>query len=210
MIKRVLVGSIVAGIVLFLWGCAAWLFLPTYTNFKDILDEKAVVSTLKDSLPERGIYYFPKHPDQSAVAISEWNQKVSVGPTGILVYNPEGQGALGIRKFAAALITQWVAALIAACLLAQTLAGKPSFRRRWLFVTLIGCIISLAGNLPNWIWYGYPTTFTVNLVRDMILGWAMAGLILAYFIKTHQEEKMEMRIEEKVKSEIKTKLHVKE
>src|SRR5438105_12907769 len=129
MMKRILVGSVVAGIVLFLWGCAAWLFLPTYTNFKDILDETAVVATLKDSLPEKGIYYFPKHPDQSAEAVSAWNQKVMVGPTGILIYNPQGQGTLGIRKFAAALLTQWVAALIAAYLLAQTLAGRPGFRR---------------------------------------------------------------------------------
>src|SRR5436190_5098632 len=131
MIKRVLVGSFVAGIVLFLWGCAAWLFLPTYTNFKDILDEQAVVATLKDSLPEKGIYYFPKHPDQSAESISEWDQKVSVGPTGILIYNPQGQGALGLRKFAAAFIAQWAAAFIEAVVLVQRHAGKPSFRRRW-------------------------------------------------------------------------------
>jgi len=208
MTKRILVGSLVGGIVLFLWGCTAWLFLPTYTNFNDVLDEEAVVRTLKESLPDKGIYYFPKHPDQSPNSIAEWNRKVSVGPTGILVYNPQGHGPLGIKKFGAALLTQWAAVLIAAFLLSQTLAGKPSFKSRWAFGFLIGCVISLTAYLPDWIWYGYPSGFIFNLIRDMVLGWAAVGFILAFFIKTHQEERKEMRIEEKVKSEIRTKLHV--
>lgn len=208
MTKRILVGSLVAGIVLFLWGCAAWLFLPTYTNFKDIIDEEAVVRTLNESLPEKGIYYFPKHPDQSAESIGEWNRKVREGPTGILVFNPQGHGPLGIRKFGAALLAQWAAALIVAYLLSQTLASKPSFRHRWLFGALIGCVISLTAYLPDWIWYGFPGSYTANLVRDMVFGWVLAGLILAYFIKTPQEEKQEIKLEEKIKSEIRTKLHV--
>lgn len=206
--KRILVGSLAAGIVLFLWGCAAWLFMPTYTNFKDILDEEAVVRTLNESLPEKGLYYFPKHPDQSADAIAEWNRKVAIGPTGILIYNPQGHGPLGLRKFASALLTQWAAAFIAAYLLSKTLAGKPNFRSRWVFVALIGLTISLAAYLPDLIWYGYPASVIANLMRDMVLGWILAGFLLAYFIKTPQEEKMEIRIEEKLKSEIRTKLHV--
>ena len=207
MLKRIIVGSLAAGIVLFLWGCAAWLFLPTYTNFKDILDEEAVVRTLNESLPEKGIYYFPKHPDQSPDSIADWNRKVSVGPTGQVIFNPQGHGPLGIRKFGAALLTQWLAALIVAFLLSQTLAGRPSFRRRWLFGALIGCVIGLTAYLPDWIWYGFPGSYTANLVRDVVIGWVIAGLILAYFIKTPLEEKLELRLEEKIKSEIKTKLH---
>jgi hypothetical protein len=208
MIKRIVVGSLAAGIVLFLWGCAAWLFLPTYTNFKDILDEEAVVRTMNETLPEKGIYYFPKHPDQSQNAISDWSRKVSVGPTAILVYNPQGHGPLGYRKFGAALMTQWLVALLAAWLLAQTLASKPSFRRRWWFGIFIGCVISLAAYMPDLIWYGYPPSFTLNLIRDMLIGWVMAGFILAYFIKTPAEEKKEIKLEEKIKSEIRAKLHV--
>lgn len=202
MLKRVLVGSFAAAVVLFIWGCAAWMFLPTYTNFKDITDEDAVVRTLGESLPEKGVYYFPRHPGGRPDALADWNQRVSSGPTGIIVYNPTGHGAIGPRKFLIAFLVHWAAALCVAYVLSETLAGKPTFRRRWRIAALTGVVVSLAAYLPDWIWYGFPGRYIRNLMTDMILGWVMAGFILAYFIKTRQEEREEIKREKELKEKL--------
>jgi len=36
--------------------------------------------------------------------------------------------------------------------------------------------------VPNWIWWGYPTDFSVILALDILVGWGLAGLALAKIV----------------------------
>ena len=57
---RVLVGGIVAGVAMFAWGALSHMALPLGTmGIKSLPGENEVVATLKDAIPEPGLYFFP-------------------------------------------------------------------------------------------------------------------------------------------------------
>src|SRR4030095_9182250 len=58
--KRILIGGIVAGIIVFIWGAVAHTILPTAKmGIKQIPNEEAVLSAMKASIQEPGFYFFP-------------------------------------------------------------------------------------------------------------------------------------------------------
>ena len=48
---------------------------------------------------------------------------------------------------------------------------------------MIGLFLAIAGHINDWAWLGYSTSFSVNLAADDIIGWTLAGLVIAWRIK---------------------------
>src|SRR5512142_1319716 len=86
---RTILGSVVGGIILLIWGLLAWAVLPIHNDtIKNLPNEEAVVGVLS-TIQEEGVYGFPGRPqgnvDQAAV-----NEKYRRGPMGMIVFNPKG------------------------------------------------------------------------------------------------------------------------
>jgi len=52
-----------------------------------------------------------------------------------------------------------------------------------LFVTLLGLSAWVAIAIPYWNWYGFPTDFTMGKGIEQVLGFFLAGLVLAAIVK---------------------------
>src|SRR5947207_2767946 len=60
MTKKILLGGVVGGIVLFIWGALAWMVLPLHTpHVKTLPNESAVTAAIKGNVTETGLYFFP-------------------------------------------------------------------------------------------------------------------------------------------------------
>lgn len=58
--KKNLLLSIVAGLVLFVWGFISWAVLPWHMMVANgFADEAAVSQVLKENAPQEGVYYLP-------------------------------------------------------------------------------------------------------------------------------------------------------
>jgi hypothetical protein len=181
---RVSIGGVVAGLVVFCWGAAAHMALPLGAiGFRVAPNEEATVGQLQGALKEPGIYLFPGHDMSKPLSESEQAalfEKIKKGPTGFLVYHPDGGEAMSPQQLGTEAGTNIVCALLAALLLAQTRLGYVG---RVLFVTGLGLFGSLIVSVPYWNWYRFPLDFTAAQTVEHVVGWFLAGLVLAAIVR---------------------------
>jgi len=173
----------VAGIVVFAWGSVAHLATPLgKVGIRQIPGEDKVGGAMKDAIREPGFYFFPYIDDSKATKSEQeaWAAKVKQGPTGILIIHPEGGEAMSLRQLGTELATNIVSALLAALLLAQVRSG---FGGRMLFVTGLGLFGFVITSVPYWNWYGFPLDYTGAQAIEKIVGWFLAGLVLAVIVR---------------------------
>jgi hypothetical protein len=193
MTKRILLGGVVGGVVMFIWGAVSHMVLPLgEVGIKQIPNEAAAIAAMRDNIKEAGFYFFPgeEHTpgmteEQQQAAMKRWEDKFRQGPTGILIYQPGGQEPLSPGQLLTELTSNIAAALVAAFLLWQA-SGLGGFGGRVLFVTLLGLVSSLAIDVSYWNWYGFPTSFTLATMADQVIGFLLVGLVLAKMVKPPQ------------------------
>jgi len=180
---RVVVGAIVAGIVVFVWGAVSHLATPLgMMGIRPIPGEDKVLGEMKDAIREPGFYHFPGKvaTDASESEKKAWEAKVKQGPTGILIIHPEGGEAMSPRQLGTELATNIISAFLAALLLTQVRSG---FGGRVLFVTGLGLFGFVITSVPYWNWYGFPLDYTGAQAIEKLVGWFLAGLVLAAIVR---------------------------
>lgn len=184
---KVVSGGILAGIVVFFWGAFAHMVLPLgKMGVRMMPNEEPVLGAMRDTIREPGFYFFPgldMSRDASTSEQQAWEARVKQGPVGVLIIHPSGGEAMSPRQLGTELGTNVVSALLAAFLLTFVHSG---YRGRVLFVTLLGVFGSLTISVPYWNWYGFPVDFTAAEAIDQVVGWFLAGLVLAAFVRGHK------------------------
>jgi hypothetical protein len=184
MVIKVFAGAVVAGIVVFFWGAISHMALPLGTmGVKSLPNDDAVMAPLRQSVNEPGFYFFPGHDMSRTLTESEqkaYAEKLRLGPSGVIILQPSGAEAMSPRQLLTELATNIVAALLAAILLTQVHSG---FVGRVTFVTLLGLFGFVSISVPYWNWYAFPTNFTVAEGIDQVVGWFLAGLVLAAIVR---------------------------
>lgn len=190
MTKRILLAGILGGIAMFLWSSIAHIVLPLgMTGIKEIPNEQGVISSLQTQLGgTSGFYIFPgmglgpsPTREQQNAAMKEYEQKLAANPSGMLIYHPPGAKALTPGQLVTEFLTEFVEVLLVAFLLAQT--NLASFASRLGFVTVAGIMAAVTTNIPYWNWYGFPSNYTAAYMMIEIVGYIVAGLVVATVIK---------------------------
>jgi hypothetical protein len=179
------VGALLAGVVVFFWGAAAHMVLPLGTiGVRQIPNEDGMLAAFRGSITTPGFYFFPGMDHSKPASNSDVEAviaKIKQGPTGILVIHTITDGeAMSPRQLGTELATNVVSALLASWLLTNVVLG---YARRVLFVTLLGVFGFVTVNVPYWNWYGFPTDFTSAQAIEHIVGWFLAGLVLAAIVR---------------------------
>jgi len=172
---RVLFAGLLGGIAMFVWSSIAHLATPLATTGISVLpDEQVTINALAASMGERdGLFLFPSMGTATATG-------AKAGPRGLLVYQANGAYSFNPRNLITEFVTEIVESLIAALLLAM--AGIANYGMRVGFVTLVGLTAAITTNLPYWNWYGFPTLYTASYASIEIIAYAVAGLVLAWFV----------------------------
>ena len=168
--KQNLLLSVLAGMVLFVWGFISWAVLPWHNMVSNkFTNETAVSQVLKENSPQQGVYFLP---------FSEKDH----GPNQVGAFVnvlPQGTDMNIGKHMATAVITQILGAFLVLMLLSQTSGlnywGKAGF------VALVGLIIGFVGHVPYWNWFGFSTSYILVTILDTAIGWTLAGLAVAKF-----------------------------
>jgi hypothetical protein len=186
---RVLLGGILAGIIVFFWGFASHELLPVGAmGIRQIPDEDAVLDKLRGQIREAGLYAFPGHDMSKSLSDAEYralSQKTEIGPTGMLIIYPGGRDSALPPRLVKEVATNILCALIAAIVLSQI---KSGYIVRVLCVTLMGLFGFLIVSLPYWNWYGFPLDFTEGQGVVHVVGWFLAGLVMAAIVRPAKEK----------------------
>ena len=183
--KKIVLGGIVAGIVVFIWGAVSHMVLGLgEAGIKGLPNEEAVLSALRANVTEPGFYFFPwGDMEGSKEQMDAWAEKYRTSPAGIMIYKPQGGEMMPPSMLITELVTNILAALIAAFLLSRALGGLGGLFGKAAFVSLFGLFAGVEIDLSYWNWYGFPTSYTVSYIVQHVVGWFLAGLVLALFFK---------------------------
>jgi hypothetical protein len=186
--KQLALGSVLGAIVLFVWSAIAWMLVPwpgeplrTFTN------DEAVAQAIKANAPRSGNYLLPNEPkrtpgmtDQQYKATEQAAQeRMARGPIVFASVRLEPFGSMG-KALVIKFLTQLIVALIATILVLQ--AGALSYSGRVGFFTAIGIIIFVGANVDEWNWWGFSNAYTVMQLGVILIGWFLAGLVVAKFV----------------------------
>lgn len=182
---RTLIAGLLGGIVFFVWGALAHMVLGLGDKgFHYGTPYRATLAALKQDAPEGGAYMLPSVPKDKmsdepalkALATESAGQGYA-----FIVYQPGGNpaavsmGPTLAKQFA----TDFLSALLAAWLLSL---GAFGFNKRVAISTVLGVFAWLAVCVPNWNWYMFPLDYTLGLLGKYLMGWALAGAAMAWWL----------------------------
>lgn len=181
--KQLILGSVLGGIVLFVWSFIAWTLIPwpgepirTFTN------EGAVEQAIVSNAPVSGMYLLP-NPHKSGVTPEQQTaaeEKLMGGPR---VFASVRLGAM--RPFPVLLITQLLTFIISALIVTFFLLKTVglSYGQRVVFVVMCGVLIFLGGKMDQWVWWSFSTAYVLIELVAIVVGWILAGLVIAKFAR---------------------------
>ncbi len=187
MAKRVILGGLLGGILLFNWGYVAHMVLPLGHMACHVLpDEATVIGSIRSTIKEPGFYLFPgmdmsKQPSKSEQ--EAWTEKAKQGPVGVVIVRPQGGEGMTPKTLGTEFGTNVVSALLAALILSQVRVGA-SYWTRVGIVTLLGVFAFVTVIVPYWNWYSFPADFVTSEAIEHTVGWLLAGLVLAAIVRT--------------------------
>jgi len=183
--KRIVIGGIVGGIVMFFWGFVAHTFLPLgKMGTSRFTSEEVMVTALASSAVESGLYFVPAEPEGelSDDEMTAFMEKAEAGPFAFVVYSKDGTPGMTVQ-----LITQFVSDVLAALLAAFVVSKLSTYGARLMGITLMGVFAWLTIGVPYWTWYRFPTEFVTAGFLEQVIGWFAAGIVIAGIAKPASE-----------------------
>jgi hypothetical protein len=181
---RRVMAAIAGGIVVFVWSALSHMALPLGTaGIRSIPNEERVTQAIRGTITEGGLYFFPGFDASHKMTAEEertWTERYRRGPSGILVVQPGGRDPMSPQQLVVELIADIFAAGVAAFVISG-LAG--SFVARASAVGLLGVFEWLDINVSYWNWYKFPATYTAAALIEQVVGWTLAGLVMALILR---------------------------
>jgi hypothetical protein len=176
--KRTFLAALLGGVALFVWAGLSHSVLLIGTGFSPLPEEDEIVSTLISSIKEKGLYFFPGKDFRHSTPEQEttWLERFRTGPAGMIIYRPVGGEPFSASKLLIQLLASFVTASIISFIVSLMAA---SYWERVAAITLLGLLACSAVSIIYWNWYEYPTSFFVAQIVDQVVGFFLAGLLIA-------------------------------
>ena len=165
MIKKLFLGAVAGGIILFIWSAVSWMALPWHRMTLKHFRNEPEVSQFIISHAGRGVFYMPTEP-----------AKMAEGPFVFANIDPQGGRPMG-QAMVLSFLIQALGAFFVTFLVCE--GNVASYWDR------VGCVLVFAiaagavCYLPHWNWWRSPTIYTVVNMLDLAVGWFFAGLAIA-------------------------------
>ena len=199
MAKRIIVGGVLGGIALFIWGALSHMVLQLGdVGLQSLPAEEAALPALRAAVKEPGLYFFPAYDmkamaalpkEQKEAADKAWTEKWKAGPRGLLIIHPEATSAepMGPHTLLRQFGTDAFACLLVAFLMSQ-LSTKARYSCRVGVAATAGFLSAWVICVPYWNWYGFPGNFVLAQIADRTIGFTLTGLVMAAIVKPPKAE----------------------
>jgi hypothetical protein len=188
MLKSLVFGTILGGLVAFVWSSISWEILPWHElGFHSFQNDEEVSAVIASHSTESGNYILPGRPplegmtrEQKKAAEATQMARMQKGP---MMFAAVRRGGFG--SFAVGLVTQYLILTAGAFLLTWLVLQTSglSYGKRVIFLAVVGLAASVVSDLPNWNWWGFSGSYTAVMVADSTLTWLFAGLVIAKVAK---------------------------
>jgi hypothetical protein len=192
MFLRVIIGSLIAAAVLFLWGFVYWQVLP-FSNqvIKPLANETDLTSVMENDLAsamaaggaETGVYYFPHMPVNSTdeAALEDYKNRHMAGPIGMIFYRAEGTEPMPPKRMAWGYLQMLLAALAAAIVLSAS--DVQVYSGRVMIVFWMGVFAACLSVLSDVAWFYFPMNYFWLKFGYYVSSGLILGIVLAMFVR---------------------------
>lgn len=179
MLKKILIGGIGGGIIMFCWLGLAW---STWhlTQFRQIPDDRALMGEIALRDMDSGIYYYPPLPSKSdPEAVKAHEEAFQAGPViSFMAFQKKG-GSMTVT-----MVKGFILTLLSACMVSWLLAlaapALPGYFQRVAFCSVLGLVVAFSGPLTFGNFFWLPQLHQFMELLDQLLGWTLVGLLLAF------------------------------
>lgn len=170
-VRKTFLLSVIAGVVLFMWGFLVHAVLPLYDSaYQKFTDEAAMSNALRENAPQTGIYYLPYSEADRAPG----------KPEAFVNVLPQGPERTLASKMLLGLTIQVVSAFLVISLVLRS-ASSTYWHRVGLF-SFVGFIVGFTSHAYYWNWFEFPSAYVIPTILDASVAWTLAGMAVAKFI----------------------------
>jgi len=172
--KNLVLGSFLAGLILFFWGFVYYGIIGIPYGLLGEVDDIGPV--LKTTFPADGTYIVP---NPNAENLEELQAQ---GPIAMIHIKRDGV-ANPLSMMGTGFVHGWIYCLLLAALLKQ-ICKKSGYGARVGFVTLVGVAGAFMDRFGDAIWFVQSWSWHASNFAYSVIGAALVGLVLAKFIES--------------------------
>jgi hypothetical protein len=186
---KLLLASLLAAIVSFIWGYVSWMQLGWHeAGMRDFKDEAAVAEVIRENATNgRGIYTLPyqRKPqnfaseEEKAQLQADHEKALADGPYLYAIVRPGKMDGSMMQSLVRSFVRSLVASLIIGALMSLLVIG---YAGRVSFAAALGAFAGLAVDMQQWIWFELPTRDLIVNMADHFIEWTLAGVVLGLFM----------------------------
>jgi hypothetical protein len=186
---RLIVGAVLSALVFFFWGFLFWGILEIGTIvYHPLPNAETVVGALRSSGMKSGTYMYPlmEHTgfkSSDAGAQEKLNAMFREGPLFEVRYHADGVDEMSPVTLVVGYLHFLVSTLLAGLLMRMGIGSLRTYGRRLTFVVGLGAFAAVFAHLSGPIWFSYPWDRALLDVGYDLVGWFLAGLVLARFVR---------------------------
>jgi hypothetical protein len=188
MVVSLLKGGLLGGLVMFIWLGLSWAVLPFHMQqLQPIGTMDPLAAAVDASTLPSGLYMYPAMPESADTPEGSkmLHDKAVKGPTiSFMSYQANGFNPMNPMPFIVGLISCAVAAGCATFVLLLAAAAQLTFTQRLGVAVLFGLAVAFAGHVVTGAFFMFPLAHTLLEVMDQLVGWTLAGLVIAWSTKT--------------------------
>ncbi len=175
--KKTLIGTLVGGLILFIWQFLSWSFLGIHeSNLQYTGDQDEILSMLSDKL-EEGSYFLPNVPSGTSQADRESMMEPYVGKAWATIdYHEALDMSMGMNMFRG-LIADLVAAFLLCFILGKI--ADLNMQTSVLVALAVGVMSYLTANYIESIWF---ETNSIPELIDNVVQWGLVGGWLGWWL----------------------------
>ena len=188
MLKQIIIGGIVGGITLFVWGFISWAAMDWHHATVQSHDGvNAVVEDIDEHLPGTGVYYFPPmlFEQGDTQAMEAWMELHKTQPHGMIFYNATPGDPMPPMRLVRGFLVDVIASMMATILLVMALPSLGGYWSRVFYVLALGVFAIMSVHLVNHVFHDMPLSWTTGVALDVTASWLFAGLVLGAIIRPH-------------------------
>lgn len=177
--SKLILGSLLAAIVMFVFGAVFWMSPISHGVLGTTADDKAAGQALLEHFPATGNYAIPGMNNDEATSTS----LAEAGPIAFVSIQREGGKLMDPKYLGIGLLQYFLTMLLAGSVLRKVGSAYPSYGSRVGLVALFGVLVGLLGDLGMPIWWRAPWHFFLLVAVYTAISTTLGGLVLAKFAK---------------------------
>jgi hypothetical protein len=179
--KLLLKGAILGGVIVFLWSAISWMVLPWHAAVvNDFTDEAAVAEVIKANAPRPGMYVLPSMKSSDATTMERRRE----GPFLFASVRPGRFDFSMPMLMLNSLLIQIAGAFVLTALLLTS--RHLTYPGRVLFVVVVTTTGGILSHMAYWNWWEFSGAYTLVTLADLVIGWFLGGLVISWVVEARQ------------------------